>query len=255
MTQQIKSLIHDAARRHDPWQVFTDFVAMSAISLSSAVDLRQRESREAEYLRIAGKYGKDELALFPRMLAAVVDALEADMADVLGRVFAELDFGSKWAGQFFTPDPIARMIAAMSAGPDIRALIEQRGFVRACEPAAGSGVMVIALCRELRAQGINYQQHLHVTAADIDLRAVHMAYVQLSLLHVPAVIVHGNSLSLEEWSHWYTPAHILGGWEARLRSSGNDRVPVSEAPPLSPAATSSDGDDAPTRAPRQLSLF
>jgi hypothetical protein len=147
------------------------------------------------------------------------------------------------------------MIAAMSNGPEIRALIEQRGFIRASEPAAGSGVMVIALCRELRAQGINYQHHLHVTAADIDLRAVHMAYVQLSLLHVPAVIVHGNSLSLEEWSHWYTPAHILGGWEARLRSPGNACTKISDAPPLSPVRASSDSEDASARAPRQLSLF
>ena len=37
--------------------------------------------------------------------------------------------------------------------------------------------MVIALAQELREQGINYQQCLHVTAIDIDLLAVHMAYV------------------------------------------------------------------------------
>jgi hypothetical protein len=34
---------------------------------------------------------------------------------------------------------------------------------------------------------------------------------------VPAVIVHGNTLTFEEWSHWYSPAHIIGGWEWRLR--------------------------------------
>lgn len=44
-----------------------------------------------------------------------------------------------------------------------------------------------------------------------------MTYLQLALLHVPAIVVHGNALSLEEWEHWYTPAHVLGGWNARLR--------------------------------------
>jgi hypothetical protein len=36
-------------------------------------------------------------------------------------------------------------------------------------------------------QGVNDQQHLHITAVDIDIRAVHMTYLQLSLLRVPAV--------------------------------------------------------------------
>src|ERR1035438_3660342 len=81
--------------------------------------------------------------------------------------------------------------------------------------------------------GINYQQHLHVTAVDVDLKCVHMAYLQFALLHIPAVIVHGNSLSLEEFGRWYTPAHILGGWDWKLRRTceGVHEVqPVSQCP-------------------------
>jgi len=33
-----------------------------------------------------------------------------------------------------------------------------------------------------------------------------MAYIQLSLYGNPAVIIHGNALTVEEWSHWFTPA-------------------------------------------------
>ncbi|WP_454874894.1 hypothetical protein [Paraburkholderia xenovorans] len=44
-----------------------------------------------------------------------------------------------------------------------------------------------------------------------------MTYVQLSLLHVPATVVHGNALSMQVWGTWYTPAHILGGWTFKLR--------------------------------------
>ena len=43
-----------------------------------------------------------------------------------------------------------------------------------------------------------------------------MAFLQLSLLHIPAIVVHGNSLSMEVWGHWFTPAHVLGGWSHRL---------------------------------------
>ena len=59
--------------------------------------------------------------------------------------------------------------------------------------------------------------HLHVTCTDVDLRCVHMTYLQASLLHIPAIVQHGNSLSSEVWSRWYTPAHILGGWAHRLQ--------------------------------------
>jgi hypothetical protein len=48
-----------------------------------------------------------------------------------------------------------------------------------------------------------------------------MAYVQLSLLHIPAVVYHGNSLSVETWSTWRTPAHVLGFWDVKLRRAGD----------------------------------
>ena len=83
-------------------------------------------------------------------------------------------------------------------------------------------------------------------AQDLDAKAVHMAYVQFSLLHIPAIVVRGNTLELEELEHWYTPAHIMGGWGTRLRSANSavaDRViecvaaPVAEAAPVfKPAA-------------------
>jgi hypothetical protein len=195
---------------------------MAAISISNAVDYRNREAREAEYLQIVQHYEPAEIALFPQMLGTLIDALEDEPRDVLGRLFHELELGNKWKGQFFTPDSVCRTMAALSFGEEGKDLIRKRGFIRASEPAAGSGAMVIALAREMLSQGVNYQQHLHVTAVDVDIRAVHMAYLQLSLLHVPAVIVHGNTLSFEEWSHWYTPAHILGGWEWRLRRRAAD---------------------------------
>ncbi|GBQ21633.1 hypothetical protein AA12717_0951 [Gluconacetobacter sacchari DSM 12717] len=52
---------------------------------------------------------------------------------------------------------------------------------------------------------------MHVTAIDVDPRAAHMAFVQFSLLHIPATVIVGNSLTLETREYWFTPAHILGG--------------------------------------------
>lgn len=81
------------------------------------------------------------------------------------------------------------------------------------------------MTRENACELSNYQQHMHVVAQDLDEKAVHMAYVQLSLMHIPAVVIHGNTLSLEERARWYTPAHILGGWGWRLaRADRADQV-------------------------------
>lgn len=131
------------------------------------------------------------------------------------------------------------MMASMIVGDEagVRQRIEQRGYLTACEPAVGAGAMVIALAEVIRGMGINYQRHLHVTAIDIDPRAVHMAYVQFSLLHIPAVIVVGNALTLEEREHWFTPAHVLGGWTARLqRDRPSELVEIEEVEVASAAA-------------------
>jgi hypothetical protein len=108
------------------------------------------------------------------------------------------------------------MMSMMLIG-DVGTEVERRGFLRVHEPACGAGGMVIAAADSIVAAGHNFQQVMHATCIDIDPCCVHMTYVQLSLLHVPATVVHGNALSMEVWGTWYTPAHILGGWTFKLR--------------------------------------
>lgn len=222
--------------RHHGYQVFSDFVEMAATSVSNAVDLRQKEKREARYMEIVKRYQTDEVQKFPEMFAALTLKLEEGFSDVLGGVFHELELHNKWTGQFFSPYPLCKMMALMTVGDsDPKAKIEERGFLTAMEPACGSGAMVIAIADALKDSGINYQQHLHVTAVDVDAKCVHMAYLQLSLLHIPATIIHGNALTLEEWGHWDTPAHIMGGWDWKLRRGEADTKivgPIPERPAL-----------------------
>lgn len=190
-------------------------------------------------------------------------ALDAESRDALGAVYNTLGLPSADKGQFFTPWPICQMMAVATLEDPklIQDLIARKGFVRAMEPACGAGATVIALAQAMCAQGINYQRRLHVTAVDIDARVAHMAYIQFSLLHIPAVVIVGNSLSLEMCDHWYTPAHIMGGWSAKLArcdtqptaSSGpieNHLFPTTMPPPPSVAECPEHRD-----APRQLSLF
>lgn len=229
----IVKLINSLQGRHQLWQVFSDFVEMAACSIANACDRSNRDwqAREDRYMQIVKGYSHDELQLFPQMLGHLVEAFEAGPDDVLGEVFMELDLGSKWHGQFFTPYELCQMMAACSMGsPEaMRAHVEEHGFVRVSEPACGGGAMLVAFAEEMRNRGLNYQRHMHAVAQDLDLKAVHMAYIQLSLMHIPAVVVHGNTLALEERSRWLTPAHVMGGWTWRLQRQ-NQKTEVQPEP-------------------------
>ena len=258
--QNIVRLFQSMSYRHDTYKLFADFCELAALSLSNAADLAQREGREARYLQIVKGYTREEVELFPRVLAEVTLGLEEGASDLLGAVFHDLELHNKYRGQFFTPFEICRMMASMIVGSkeDLRRLIEQRGYVTACEPACGAGAMVIALAETIRELGINYQRHLHVTAVDVDPKAAHMAYIQFSLLHIPAVVVVGNSLSLEEREHWYTPAHVLGGWTGKLRRvQAASLVEVEEVAELAVPTLPASRPSAPVTLPSvgQMTLF
>lgn len=250
---KIVKCIQDMSHRHDTWRVFSDFVEIFALTLSNSADLAQFEKREARYFEIIKAYSKEELDQFARMFAHLIEELELATDDVLGQVFHELELHNKYKGQYFTPMPLARAIALMTLrdAESLRSIIDANGCIRASEDACGSAVLTIALADEMRAVGINYQQWLHVTATDVDARAVHMAYVQLSLLHIPAIVVHGNSLSLEEFGRWYTPAHIYGGWNFRLRRARSAAVSEDGSPAAEAMSPNTDQLQLP-KAPDQL---
>lgn len=214
--QDMVKAINQLSYRHSTSKVFSDFVEVSAIALSNAVDKPQFEPREKRYMDIVKQYKKEEFNEFPNILGMLVNHLEKRPHDVLGDIFHELELHNERKGQFFTPFSICQMMAKMTVGENAQNIIAQNGFITLSEPACGTGAMIIAAAQELDTQGINYQQNVHVTAVDLDSTCVHAAYVQFSLLHIPAAVVHGDTLTLKEYSQWYTPAHILGGWGQKL---------------------------------------
>ncbi|MFC5510993.1 N-6 DNA methylase [Massilia jejuensis] len=219
----IIKLIDEVGRRHSRHTVFRDFVTMSAVALSKA-DLRQAEAREELYMQTVAKYTREEARQIAHMFAELQEGLHVAPRDILGEIFMQLEIGNSRMGQFFTPHHICELMASLTISDDIEAKVAKHGFVTVHEPASGSGATVIAMMLAMQDRGLNYQRHVHVTAVDLDSTAVMMAYVQLSLMHVPATIVHGNTLTLEKYSQWYTPAHILGGWNSRLAHAQAQRA-------------------------------
>lgn len=106
--------------RFSLWEIWQDFIVMSAISIANTVDTPFRESREQTYLERARKYSKQELDAFAEMLAEVVIALDNNPdQDFLGELFMALELGNELKGQFFTPYSICKMMAT-SPAPMIR---------------------------------------------------------------------------------------------------------------------------------------
>lgn len=221
--KEIVGLLRQVAYTRGIDRVWSDWVEICAIALARA-DLAQRDVREQRYLQVIAEYKRAELDQLVQAFAHLVMSYElrveaADFGDVLGSTFMMLDMGNAGAGQFFTPYEVSRLMGnmMMGDGQDLVTKTGARGFVRVLEPACGAGGMLIAAAHAMHDAGLNYQQCMHATAIDIDQRCVHMTFVQLALLHVPAVVIHGNGLTGECREQWFTPAHILGGWRARLR--------------------------------------
>lgn len=219
MRQHLKNIIKKIewlSGRHGAWTVFSDFIAMAAISIRNSVNLLDWEEKEKQYLDLIKKYKKEELEKFPEILGELIMALEKEPSDILGQVFMEMDLGNKWKGQFFTPMPVAELMAEVSID-QIRKTIDKDGYITVNEPAAGAGAMIIALAKVLEQHGYNYQKQMVVITQDTDIKSVYMAYIQLSLLGIPAKVIHANTLTLEVYEEWDTPFYVLNMWDYRLK--------------------------------------
>lgn len=216
----IADKLRKIAHRHNLWRVFQDFVAMAALAFSVKADPSTAKDREAEYMRTIQGYTLEELKGFAECMGELVMAMESGPQDYLGSLYMQLELGNAWKGQFFTPYHLCKVMAAMqfTSAPE---LVARNGFVRVSDPCVGGGAMLIAAAEALQDAGINYQRHMFAIAQDLDITAVHMAYVQLSLMHVPALVYHGNTLAMEVRSTWKTLAYTMGGWANKLQRLRN----------------------------------
>lgn len=217
LRKELVDMLQNLTGRYDTYTVFRDWVAMCAAAISNACDLRQAKEREEEYMRVVGKYHKEEAEQLAKAFGKLQIVMECErFGDFMGDTFMGLEISNRDTGQFFTPYHLCEFMARISLN-EIDERIQEKGYITLAEPACGSGAMVIAAAEVLLEKGHNPQTQMHATLMDIDLKCVQMAYVQLSLLGIPAVVVHGNTITMEEWSHWVTPMHIIGGWDWRLK--------------------------------------
>ena len=220
------TLMDKFAFRYSKWQVWNDFLSLSAISLASVVPTAEKEEREKTYHAILSSYREEEKEIFPQMLNLVVLALSDNPEqDFLGSLYHYLNLQQEQKGQFFTPYHICEFMSELQfAGDEKAEKLEEKGYISVNDPACGAGAMLIAFANVARKHGINYQKHVLFVAQDIDRTAAMMCYIQMSLLGCPAIVVIGDSLA-KPFPHpdnevWCTLFYYLNQWRFASREIG-----------------------------------
>lgn len=228
---------------HDNYTVIRDFFEISAIAVRNNVDhVKERDSYEQRYLTIIEKYRKEDLNVFVEALGVFVGwidkAMKGDIPfrDFAGEIYMESGTSNGQAGQFFTPYHVSKLMAECNFDKDkLKAEIAEDPdrVITIAEPTCGAGGLIVAAIDVLKDAGINYSWNVFVDCGDIDARCVHMTYLTLSLLGVPAVVRRGDALMLDYSETWYTPAYIFAWphFKSRLRGGKYPATPtVQEAP-------------------------
>lgn len=215
------------------WEVWADFMAMAAITISNAFDREgpTHDDREQLYIRTIKRYTKTEQEVFPKLFALLVEALETEPdQDFLGEMFMLLNLGNHWKGQFFTPYNVCRMISEMTI-TDLEDRIEKKGWVGINDSCCGAGALLIAARNTMVRHKRGPRDALYV-AQDIDRTAALMCYIQLSLLGCAGYVVVGDSLlhpvvgpgrnpllilPTPEQEIWLMPTLYMEPWPMRIQ--------------------------------------
>lgn len=193
------------APQYHRYQVFNDFVVMSAIAIHNSIHTLRRESLEVEHDAIRAKYSDDEYDGFRHLFSVMVQLLNPEPKDVLGELYMTMGLGNTQQAQYFTPHSVNKL-TAMLARYD-----PSKSFHRINEPSCGSGGLILAYVNELLKDDRGPLDCMIVVAQDIDRTAAMMCYIQLSLWNVPARIVVGDTLLNNVREEFYTPAFWIAG--------------------------------------------
>ena len=200
------------AARNNIVAVFGDAVGMMAAALAKAT-ARDMAASEREYQAIADRYTKEELAHMPKMLVAVIDALELRRESFLGPILEEIGAANQHNGQFLTPASVATLMGEVSMGDYEHT---PGKVVRINDPACGAGVTLIAQAEVLVQQKHVPQRDIFIIGGDIDKRAIDMTFIELTLLGYAARVDHMNALSMQVLSPArYTLGYYLHGIQWR----------------------------------------
>lgn len=266
----VTKILQKLGSAHRPAEVFASFVKLAACAVSCG-------RREAEYMEEIKRWPREEVGIFAEALAALVVEMEENpFRDRLGTIYMEYlsSSAAQWGGEFHTPAEVCELMARVTIDGNPP---PAEGLIRVCEPACGAGAQILAFAHVL---GPQHLPRVRVHATDLNATACHMCFINTTLWGIPAVIVHGNTLSGEVfnvWPNWPMLLYAPFSWKTCFRGepkepevfeSSHMEEPVPVAPtapePVEPVVSVSAPPPAPilnlrTRKreenPAQLALF
>lgn len=221
--------------KHSRWEIWEDFVTLTAIEISNSTDKVNAPERTKMYQTIVSKYSAKEREGMAEMLAEVIMGMEQNPdQDFLGSLYMLCELGNEHTGQFFTPYDVCKCMAMITMGN--ASLDFSQGFVSVSDPACGAGATLLALANILKEKDVYYHTKVLFVGQDIDYIVGLMCYIQLSLMGCAGYVVIGNTISEPSWSYdgrgllpggpqnriWYTPFYFTDVWVARQQFAKMD---------------------------------
>ena len=202
-----------AGRGFSRYDVYRDWVELMLAAL-------QRD--DETYLDVLDDYdrGKDRdrdernADLFSTAFGELMSAMEASNRDVLGVTYEAFGMQNEAFGQHFTPHNVCASLAELQATSG-----DPEPPITIADPACGSGRLLIHAARRHDARTICFGQ-------DKDLLCAQMAALNCCFFNMDAVVMYGDSLTLEQRRAWRTEHRIMGGG---IAEADPESVPWPEA--------------------------
>lgn len=233
--KEFLSIFDSLCGRHGRWEVWSDFIQLTAIDISNVTDKANAPKRAADARNIAKKYSEDEIKRMAEMLMQMVYAIDENPdQDFLGELYMACNLGNDHAGQFFTPYNVCQCMSEITY--DVPALLDGKSFIAVNDPACGAGALLLSFANICKRKGINYQEKVLFVAQDIDYTVGLMCYIQLSLMGCAGYVVIGDTLINPCTAYdkkgllpagdperiWFTPLFSDGIWYGRRLAAQMD---------------------------------
>lgn len=196
-------------------QTLADFLEYCALITSARTDPVHMKQRLESLKELTAQYRDGELQRFNQGFVDLCNTFSHNIQqelyeDLFALPFTQIGATNKELKQSFSPDDIAKLMANIIFPPQLS--VSEKGFITLNDCTCGCGSLLLAGIQHYANAGYNPTKQLTIEAADLDVRCVHMAYLQFSFYGIPAVVVHGNEITLHEYDRWYTPVYLSKKW-------------------------------------------
>lgn len=210
------STFAELASQLGAYEAWSTWIYITAVSFAEAAGNRI-EKLSSHKKHLLERLSDQQKGLVWQLTSTMAEAFELQpYQDFIGERYMAIKLNDKSKAQLFTPYPVAQMAARLSFDPEeVRKQIREKGFITVDDCAIGAGALPIAVVERLTEQGIDIPSQVWVSGADVSEIALLQAYIQLSLLEVPAVLAKGDTIYCKFEYDLYTLAAITPGWLRR----------------------------------------